>query len=86
MLEEGSFRNRSADFVMMFLFGGALMLVSDLLRSPVVNLTPNPLPFLPTVIWNLCEPAVPGSGLYDNARVRVVQEEPTDPDEFLWNL
>lgn len=27
MLEEGSFRNRSADFVMMFLFGGALMLV-----------------------------------------------------------
>lgn len=25
MLEEGSFRGRSSDFVMMFLFGGALM-------------------------------------------------------------
>lgn len=28
MLEEGSFRGRSSDFVMMFLFGGALMIVS----------------------------------------------------------
>jgi hypothetical protein len=28
MLEEGSFRGRTADFVVMFLFGGALMIVS----------------------------------------------------------
>uniref|UniRef100_A0A6B2E4H3 Derlin n=1 Tax=Phlebotomus kandelakii TaxID=1109342 RepID=A0A6B2E4H3_9DIPT len=28
MLEEGSFRSRSADFVMMFLFGGVLMIIS----------------------------------------------------------
>lgn len=27
MLEEGSFRGRSSDFVMMFVFGGALMIV-----------------------------------------------------------
>lgn len=33
MLEEGSFRNRSADFVMMFLFGGALMLVSKQIQD-----------------------------------------------------
>jgi len=28
MLEEGSFRSRTADFVMMFLFGATLMIVS----------------------------------------------------------
>lgn len=28
MLEEGSFRGRTADFVVMFLFGGILMIVS----------------------------------------------------------
>jgi len=28
MLEEGSFRGRTADFVMMFLFGGICMIVS----------------------------------------------------------
>lgn len=28
MLEEGSFRGRTADFVMMFIFGGSLMVVS----------------------------------------------------------
>lgn len=28
MLEEGSFRGRTADFVFMFLFGGVLMTVS----------------------------------------------------------
>ncbi|XP_055522972.1 derlin-2 [Wyeomyia smithii] len=28
MLEEGSFRGRSADFIMMFLFGGVVMIVS----------------------------------------------------------
>lgn len=28
MLEEGSFRGRTADFVFMFLFGGAIMTVS----------------------------------------------------------
>jgi hypothetical protein len=28
MLEEGSFRGRTADFVVMFLFGGVLMIVS----------------------------------------------------------
>ncbi|XP_044029699.1 derlin-2 isoform X2 [Siniperca chuatsi] len=30
MLEEGSFRGRTADFVFMFLFGGLLMTVSDI--------------------------------------------------------
>lgn len=30
MLEEGSFRSRTADFVMMFLFGATLMIVSFL--------------------------------------------------------
>lgn len=29
MLEEGSFRGKSSDFIMMFLFGGALMTVRD---------------------------------------------------------
>lgn len=28
MLEEGSFRGRTADFVVMFFFGGVLMIVS----------------------------------------------------------
>lgn len=28
MLEEGSFRGKSSDFIMMFIFGGALMIVS----------------------------------------------------------
>lgn len=28
MLEEGSFRGRTADFVFMFIFGGAIMTVS----------------------------------------------------------
>ena len=28
MLEEGSFRGRTADFLFMFLFGGAIMTVS----------------------------------------------------------
>lgn len=28
MLEEGSFRGRTADFVFMFVFGGVLMIVS----------------------------------------------------------
>jgi hypothetical protein len=36
MLEEGSFRSRTADFVMMFLFGAVLMIVSFLI---VFNLT-----------------------------------------------
>lgn len=38
MLEEGSFRGRSSDFVMMFVFGGALMIVSFFFpfRSSVV--------------------------------------------------
>jgi len=31
MLEEGSFRSRTADFVMMFLFGATLMIVSFLI-------------------------------------------------------
>lgn len=30
MLEEGSFRGKSSDFIMMFIFGGALMIVSSL--------------------------------------------------------
>lgn len=29
MLEEGSFRGKSSDFIMMFIFGGALMIVSS---------------------------------------------------------
>lgn len=33
MLEEGSFRGRSSDFVMMFVFGGALMIVRTLALS-----------------------------------------------------
>ena len=32
MLEEGSFRGRTADFVVMFVFGGVLMIVSFLLQ------------------------------------------------------
>lgn len=32
MLEEGSFRGRTADFVMMFLFGGISMIVSFCLK------------------------------------------------------
>lgn len=86
MLEEGSFRNRSADFVMMFLFGGSLMLVSDQSSCHVVHLNPNSPSCPHPVIRDLCEPAVPGSGLYDNARVRVVEKEPPDPNELLWNL
>lgn len=34
MLEEGSFRGRTADFVFMFLFGGLLMTVSFLVLIP----------------------------------------------------
>lgn len=34
MLEEGSFRGKSSDFIMMFIFGGALMTVSRNDKSP----------------------------------------------------
>lgn len=34
MLEEGSFRGRTADFVFMFLFGGLLMTVSLNVKQP----------------------------------------------------
>lgn len=72
MLEEGSFRNRSADFVMMFLFGGALMLVSlektkAYLDHQFFNRS---FPF--TVVRHLCQPVVPGAGLHHHAGVRVV--------------
>lgn len=33
MLEEGSFRGRTADFVVMFIFGGVLMIVSFLYKK-----------------------------------------------------
>lgn len=33
MLEEGSFRGRTADFVVMFIFGGVLMIVSFLTQK-----------------------------------------------------
>lgn len=33
MLEEGSFRGKSSDFIMMFIFGGALMIVSHLQKT-----------------------------------------------------
>lgn len=35
MLEEGSFRGRTADFVMMFLFGGICMIVSFIALTTV---------------------------------------------------
>lgn len=40
MLEEVSFRGRTADFVFMFLFGGALMIVSFLIYSKSVEHIP----------------------------------------------
>lgn len=41
MLEEGSFRGRTADFVVMFVFGGVLMIVSFLLYIFRVHLGTN---------------------------------------------
>lgn len=43
MLEEGSFRGRTADFVFMFLFGGLLMTVSSLLLLLLLG-DPGPVP------------------------------------------
>ena len=38
MLEEGSFRGRTADFVFMFIFGGAIMTVSFFSNKNVLDL------------------------------------------------
>ncbi|KAI2580844.1 DERL2 isoform 12, partial [Pan troglodytes] len=48
MLEEGSFRGRTADFVFMFLFGGFLMTQSDRMSKSKELLTQ--APFLPWVL------------------------------------
>lgn len=82
MLEEGSFRNRSADFVMMFLFGGALMLVSWLISFCPTTTDPKSVLLL-SVVRNVRQPVVPGAGVHDNAGVRVVPSESTDPHELL---
>lgn len=72
MLEEGSFRGRSADFVMMFLFGGIFMIVSleswfslqaHSIYSYVFNFTD---------LCVLCESSVSGASVHDNVSVRLV--------------
>lgn len=50
LLEDGSFRNRRADFVLMLLFGGGLMC----LIAPFVNIPPflgNSLAFMMVYVW-----------------------------------
>lgn len=50
LLEEGSFRGRTADFLMMLLFGGAIMC----LVAPHINIPPflgSPLAFMMVYVW-----------------------------------
>jgi Der1-like family len=88
MLEEGSFRSRTADFVVMFLFGAFWMIVSFQIFGACLCIIDIHIPFTVlkllssrsvislthsfSVLCIFCEPVVLGSGLYHNARVRVV--------------
>ena len=50
MLEEGSFRGRPADFLLMLLFGGALMCAV----APFINIPPflgSSLAFMMVYVW-----------------------------------
>ncbi|XP_028823504.1 uncharacterized protein LOC114780393 isoform X2 [Denticeps clupeoides] len=88
MLEEGSFRGRTADFVFMFLFGGLLMTVSfsqaasflfvaELRRVLSAELNDS------SDIWNFCESGFPGPGVYHHAGVRLEQTQPQRAHELL---
>ena len=97
MLEEGSFRDRTADFVMMFLFGGFSMVVSllrsvnfkNLIVKQICICISNPRhTFSLTQIVVLCflrQPVVFGSSLYYNDCVHMGPEKPTHKDELFWS-
>ena len=53
MLEEGSFRGRPADFLLMLLFGGTLLC----LVAPFINIPPflgSSLAFMMVYVWGRC--------------------------------
>ncbi|XP_074177713.1 derlin-3 isoform X2 [Rhinolophus sinicus] len=73
MLEEGSFRGRTADFVFMFLFGGILMTgrASQHLDSGPAAGAPG-------------QPVLPGPGPHSHAGVHMEPPQPSDEGELLW--
>lgn len=88
MLEEGSFRDRTADFVMMFLFGGFSMVVSLLYMVILKSYrkTNTYIYFLPRIIV-LCvfrQPIIFGTSLYHNDRVHMGPEKSTYKNELFW--
>ncbi|KAM9055461.1 derlin-3 isoform 1-T3 [Megaptera novaeangliae] len=56
LLEEGSFRGRTADFVFMFLFGGVLMILLGLLGS--LFFLGQALTAMLVYVWSRCSPRV----------------------------
>ena len=80
MLEENSFRGRSADFLMMFIFGSLCMIVCAffvnlLFLGKIINVTP--LPVFP----------VPFSSKYTNQKKRLLIYLPceTQKKSFVFN-
>lgn len=89
MLEEGSFRGRSSDFVMMFLFGGALMIVS-IMRLKFCNIflishlnIRESLAFVDICVVR--QSTVSWPSIYNNAGVCLVATQSIYPNEFLWS-
>ena len=79
MLEEGSFRGKSADFAMMFIFGAVAMITFAFF----VNLL-----FLGQVKTNLLiteQSKTKSTGLHNNAGVCVGEEKPLYQDELFWS-
>lgn len=90
MLEEGSFRGKSSDFIMMFLFGGALMSVSSPMKFNQIfiyyfffNMRFSISVYLDICI--LCEFIVFGTSIHHHAGVRLVTTKSLHSDEFLWH-
>lgn len=78
MLEEGSFRGRTADFTMMFLFGGATMIVCQYASQAGDFYVGFSVP------WDFCESSVFGTGVYDYVGLCVGEEKSFDNNELFW--
>lgn len=99
MLEEGSFRRRTADFVMMFIFGGICMIVSltnnNYHNQSEINVAiESEIVFLRASLFlnyivDFCifrQFAILGARIHDNVGVCVVTTKSFCQDELFWTL